>query len=186
MVSSVVRDWNGRNKTGCGNQETKGHKEETRKKWERPVKHRYSSDVPKDCDSDSNPQKGAAEEGFVEQKMNSGKAKDDELRRKDKKEEEELAEVDEEVSAEEKEMDGKTKEGYAKDEEMYAKESEEMYAMNEEVYAKAKESCFCWPPSGPSQPKNRQMPKEKETKGFPVSKNQLNSLRKAAGKEYFS
>jgi len=179
MVSSVVRDWNGRNKTGCGNQETEGHKEETRKEWERAVKNRDSSDVPKDCDSDSNLQKGAAEEGYDEQKMNSGKAKDDELKRKDKKEEEVLAEVDEDVSAEEKEMDGKTKEGYAKDEEMYAKESEEMYARNEEVYARAKESCFCWPPSGPSQPKKRQMPKE--TKGFPGSKNQLSSLRKAAG-----
>ena len=187
MGSSVVRDWNGRNKTGCGNEETKGeeHKEETRKKWERavPVKNRDSSDVPKDCDSDSNHQKGAAEEGFDEQKMNSGKAKDEELKRKDKKEEDVLAEVDEEVSAEEKEMDGKTKEGYAKDEEMYAKESEEMYARNEEVYARAKESCFCWPPSGPSQPKKRQMPKE--TKGFPGSKNQLSSLRKAAGEDFF-
>merc|ERR1711990_131059 len=55
---------------------------------------------------------------------------------------------------------------------------EEANAKIEEVYARAKESCFCWPPSGPSQPKKRQMPKE--TKNFPSSKNQLNSLRKAS------
>jgi hypothetical protein len=189
MVSSVVRDWNG--KTRCRSQEVEEEetKEETKRKWEKAVKDRDSSDVQKlngaNKDEDrnvreieSNLQEGT-EESFDEQKMNSGKAKGEELKRKQKKVEEVFAEVDEEIYAENKEMDAKNREGYAKDEEMYAKESEEMYARNEEVYARAKESCFCWPPSGPSQPKSRQMPKE--TKGFPGSKNQLNSLRKASG-----
>jgi len=188
MVSSVVRDWNGRNKTQCSSQGVEG-KEETKKKWEETVKHKDSSVIEKLNDTnkegdgdarevDSNLQKGA-EESFDKQKINSGKAKDEQLTRKENKEEEGFAEVDEEIYAKNKEMDAKDKEGYAKDEEMYAKESEEMYARNEELYAKAKESCFCWPPSGPSQPKSRQMPKE--TNGFSGSKNQLNSLHKAAG-----
>merc|ERR1712130_651107 len=137
-------------------------------------------------ESESNLQKGT-EESLDEQKMNSEKAKDEELKREKKKVEEGFSEVDEEVyaktknkeiDAKNKEMDAKNMEVYAKDEEMYAKESEEIYAMNEEVYARAKESCFCWPPSGSSQPKSRQMPKE--TKSFPSSKN----LRKASGGEY--
>merc|ERR1712130_808236 len=132
-------------------------------------------------ESESNLQKGT-EESLDEQKMNSEKAKDEELKREKKKVEEGFSEVDEEVYAKtkNKEIDAKNKEMDAKNMEVYAKD-EEIYAMNEEVYARAKESCFCWPPSGPSQPKSRQMPKEKETKGFPGSKNQLNSLRKAAG-----
>jgi len=184
LVSSVVRDWNGRNKKACRNQETDGmeHKEETKMKWKKAVKHRDSSDVDKLNEEgnareiESNLQKGA-EESFDEQKIISGKAKGEELQRKHEKVEEVFAESDEEVYAKNKEM--YTKEGYAKDEELYAKESEEMYARNEEVYARAKESFFCWPPSGPSQPKSRHMPKE--TKGFSGPKNQRNSLRKAAG-----
>ena len=63
---------------------------------------------------------------------------------------------------------------------MYAKESEEMYAKNEEIYAKSKESCFCWPPGGPSQSKIKQMSKEKI--GLLGSKHQPNSsLLKAGG-----
>ena len=196
MVSSVVQDWNkGRNK--AQEMEGKDHnEEETKKKWEKCVKNKDSSDVPKlngaNKDGDGiareidSSLKIGAEESFGEQKINSGgKAKDGELKRKARKVDEGFAEVDEEVYAMSKEMYAKdNEEGYAKGEEMYAKESEEMYAMNEEVYAKAKESCFCWPPSGPSQSKSRQMPKEK--KSFPGSKNQLNSLHKAAGEEYFS
>merc|ERR1712130_602865 len=94
MVSSVVRDWNGRKKTPCRSQEVDGkeyneetkkkeYKEETKKKWENAVKHRESSEVPKfngankDGDQntreiDSNLQKGA-EESLDEQKMNSEK-----------------------------------------------------------------------------------------------------------------
>ena len=146
-------------------------------KWKKVVKHRDSSDVDKLNEEgnareiESNLQKGA-EESFDEQKIISGKAKGEELQRKQTK-----AESDEEVYVMNKEM-------LAKDEEMYAKESEEMYARNEEVYARAKESFFCWPPSGPSQSKSRQMPKE--TKGFSGPKNQRNSLRKAAGEKYFS
>ena len=150
-------------------------KEETKKKWESETEKNRGSgvvekleDTNKDRDGreiDSNLQKGV-DENVDEQKM-----------RKEKKVEEGFAEVDEDIYAQKKEE-------YAKSEEMYAKESEEMYARNEELYAKAKESCFCWPPSGPS--KSRHMPKEKETKDFPGSKNQLNSLRKAAGEEYFS
>ena len=172
MVSSAVQDWNGRNSS----QGVEG-KEETKKKWESETEKNRDSgvveklkDTNKDGDGreiDSNLQKGV-DENVDEQKM-----------RKEKKVEEGFAEVDEDIYAQKKEE-------YAKEEEMYAKESEEMYARNEELYAKAKESCFCWPPSGPSQPKSRHMPKEKETKGFQGSKNQLNSLRKAAGEEYFS
>ena len=194
MVSSVVRDWNGRNKKGSSSQEVEGegHKKDTKMKWEKAVKRRDSSDVPKLNDTnkdenvnareiESNLPKGA-EKNFDEQQINSGKEKGEELQRKQEKVEEVFAESDEEVYAKNKEM--YTKEGYAKDEELYAKESEEMYARNEEVYARAKESCFCWPPSGPSQPKSRHMPKE--TKGFSGPKNQRNSLRKAAGDKYFS
>jgi len=201
MVSSVVRDWNkGRNK--AQGVEGKEHKEEPTKKWEKAVKYgvvEKLNGANKEGDGiareiNSNLQKGD-EQSFVEQKISSGNAKDGELKRKERKVEEGLAEVDEEVYAKSKEMNAKDKEMNAKDkekhakdeemyakesEEMYAKESEEMYAMNEEVYAKAKESCFCWPaPSGPSQSKSRQMPKEQ--KGLPQSKNHLNSLHKAAG-----
>jgi len=191
MVSSVVRDWNGRNKKGSSSQEVEGegHKKDTKMKWEKAVKRRDSSDVPKLNDTnkdenvnareiESNLPKGA-EKNFDEQKINSGKEKGEELQRKQEKVEEVFTESDEEVFAKNKEMYAKDEEGYAKDEEMYAKESEEMYARNEEVYARAKESFFCWPPSGPSQPKSRHMPKE--TKGFSGPKNQRNSLRKAAG-----
>jgi len=197
MVSSVVRDWNkGRNKAQ-GVEGKEHNKEEPKQKWEKAVKYgvvEKLNGASKDGngiarDIDSSPENGD------EQKISSGKAKDGELKRKERKVEEGFAEVDEEVYATNKEMCAKNKEtcakdkemyaknneeGYAKEEEMYAKESEEMYAMNEEVYAKAKESCFCWPQSGPSsQSKSRQMPKEK--KSFPGSKNQLNSLHKAAG-----
>jgi len=188
MVSSVVRDWNkGRNK--AQGVEGKEHKEEPTKKWEKAVKYgvveklnganKDGDGIAREIDSSL---KIGAEESFGEQKINSGgKAKDGELKRKERKVDEGFAEVDEEVYAMNKEMYAKdNEEGYAKGEEMYAKESEEMYAMNEEVYAKAKESCFCWPaPSGPSQSKSRQMPKEQ--KGLPQSKNHLNSLHKAAG-----
>lgn len=202
MVSSVVRDWNERNKMPRSRsqevEQGKEHKEETKRKWERAVKHWESSEDPmlneannegdgNAREKNSNLQK-IAEQSLDEQKMNSQKAKDEELIRKEKRVEEGFAEVDEEVyaktrskdmDAKNKDMEGKNKEVYAKDEEMYAKESEEIYARNEEVYARAKESCFCWPASGLSQPKSRQMPKEAKT--FPGSRNQLNSLRKPSG-----
>merc|ERR1712226_775694 len=93
--------------------------------------------------------------------------------RKEKKVEDGFAEVDEDVYTENKEILVMKKEMYAKDEDMYAKESEEMYAKNEEIYAKSKESCFCWPPSGPSQSKSKQMSKEKI--GILGSKHQPNN-----------
>jgi len=183
MVSSVVRDWN------KGSNKDQGKKEH-KKEWKEAAKYRDNSDVPK-LNGDGNVREidSNLQEGF-EQKINRGKAKDEELKRKERKVEEGFAEVDEDVYAKNKESHAKNKEAYAKnkdmyakDEEMYVKESEEMYVRNEELYARAKESCFCWPaPSGPSShsKSSRQMPKEK--KGFPGSENQLNnSFHKTAG-----
>merc|ERR1719220_306910 len=115
------------------------------------------------------------EERFEGQEINN-----DNVVKMEKKVEDGFAEVDEDVYTENKEMLAMKKEMYAKDEDLYAKESEEMYAKNEEIYAKSKESCFCWPPGGPSQSKTKQMSKEKI--GILGSKHHLNnSLHKAGG-----
>ena len=159
MVSSVLRDWNERNRSLDKVDKTQ-NKEETKKNWEK-AKKGINEDARQTVEKDT-------EERFEGQEINN-----DNVVKKEKKVEDGFAEVDEDVYTENKEMLAMKKEMYAKDEDMYAKESEEMYAKNEEIYAKSKESCFCWPPSGPSQSKSKQMPKEKI--GILGSKHQPNN-----------
>ena len=167
MVSSVLRDWNERNRSLDKVDKTQ-NKEETKKNWEK-AKKGMDENARKTVEKDT-------EERFEGQEFNN-----DNVVKKEKKVEDGFAEVDEDVYTENKEMLAMKKEMYAKDEDMYAKESEEMYAKNEEIYAKSKESCFCWPPGGPSQSKTKQMSKEKI--GILGSKHHLNnSLHKAGGK----
>ena len=167
LVSSVLRDWNERNRSLDKVDKTQ-NKEETKKNWEK-AKKGINEDARQTVEKDT-------EERFEGQEFNN-----DNVVKKEKKVEDGFAEVDEDVYTENKEILSMKKEMYAKDEDMYAKESEEMYAKNEEIYAKSKESCFCWPPSGPSQSKSKQMPKEMI--GLLGSKHQPNnSLHKAGGK----
>ena len=167
MVSSVLRDWNERNRSLDKVDKTQ-NKEETKKNWEKAKKG-----------MDENARKTVEKD--TEERFEGQEIKNDNVVKKEKKVEDGFAEVDEDVYTENKEILAMKKEMYAKDEDMYAKESEEMYAKNEEIYAKSKESCFCWPPSGPSQSKSKQMSKKKI--GILGSKHHPNSsIHKAGGK----
>ena len=170
MVSSVVRDWNDRNKTrkadvsqeveskeSTESEESTKSKEpkeckEVTKKWEAAVEKCKSVQLLNETETE----RRWEEEGTNQEKINKNNANEDVIKRKFGRKarnvEETFAEVDEDVYAENKET--MMEEMSTKEADLYNKESEEMYAVNEELYAKSKESCFCWVPSGSSKSKN--------------------------------
>ena len=193
MVSSVVRDWNDRNKTRKADvsqeveskkfkeskectecMESKECKEVTKKKWEAAAEKCKNVQLLKETETE----RRWEEEGTNQEKINKNnankEAKKKKFGRKARNVEEAFAEVDEDVYAENKET--VMKEMSTKEADLYNKESEEMYAVNEELYAKSKESCFCWLPSGSSKSKNAE--KQNKSKSHLGPKKKPNNLPK--------
>ena len=192
MVSSVVRDWNDRNKTrkadvsqeveskeSTESEESTKSKEpkeckEVTKKWEAAVEKCKSVQLLNETETE----RRWEEEGTNQEKINKNNANEDVIKRKFGRKarnvEEAFAEVDEDVYAENKEA--MMKEMTVKDADLNNKESEEMYAVNEELYAKSKESCFCWVPSGSSKSKNAE--KQNKSKSHLGPKKKPNNLPK--------
>ena len=192
MVSSVVRDWNDRNKTrkadvsqeveskeSTESEESTKSKEpkeckEVTKKWEAAVEKCKSVQLLNETETE----RRWEEEGTNQEKINKNNANEDVIKRKFGRKarnvEEAFAEVDEDVYAENKET--MMEEMSTKEADLYNKESEEMYAVNEELYAKSKESCFCWVPSGSSKSKNAE--KQNKSKSHLGPKKKPNNLPK--------
>ena len=196
MVSSVVRDWNDRNKTHkadvsqeveskeCNEikeikesrepRESKECREVTKKKWEAATEKCKGVQLLKEPKTE----RRWEEEGTNQEKINKNNANEEAITkkfgRKARNVEEAFAEVDEDVYAENKET--MMEEMSTKEADLYNKESEEMYAVNEELYAKSKESCFCWVPSGSSKSKNAE--KQNKSKSHLGPKKKPNNLPK--------
>ena len=197
MVSSVVRDWNDRNKTrkadvshevgsteckeSMESKECKEIKESkvTKKKWEAAAEKCKGVQLLKETETE----RRWEEEGTNQEKINKNNANEEAIKkkfgRKARNVEEAFAEVDEDVYAENKET--MMKEMTVKDADLYNKESEEMYAVNEELYAKSKESCFCWVPSGSSKSKNAE--KQNKSKSHLGPKKEPSNLPKNMARE---
>ena len=205
MVSSVVRDWNDRNKTRKADvsqevesKKSKKSKECKESKESKEIEESTESEESKGCNEvtkkrweaaaekckgvqllkETETERGWEEEGTNQEKINKNNANEEVMKEKFGRKARNAEEAFAEVDEDVYAENKETmmKEMTVKDADLYNKESEEMYAVNEELYAKSKESCFCWVPSGSSKSKNAE--KQNKSKSHLGPKKKPNNLPK--------